>query len=187
MIAEFLKEQATLYVSGSLPPEKAKRFELLIQCHEELRHFTALLAQTSAPLICPDSPASPSLDLKQRIMASLQDHPQPLEEALVMSDPKAQVQWISPAFTEMCGHTLKELQGNRLGPILQGKKTDPQTSARLRTAIDEQQACREIILNYHKDGHPYWVEIVLTPIKDDEGKLLCFVAQEYERPDIALP
>lgn len=187
MIAEFLREQATLYIAGSLSPDRVPQFELLLRCHEELRHFTASLAEASAPLLIQSSPGPLPEGFKDRVMASLPDFPQSLEDALVMSDPKARVQWVSPAFTEMCGYTLAELKGEKLGPLLQGEKTDPEACGRLRSSIENSQTCREIILNYHKDGHPYWVEIVITPITNDQGELYCFIAQEYERPDISLP
>jgi PAS domain S-box-containing protein len=90
------------------------------------------------------------------------------------------VQWVNPAFTAMCGYTLDELRGKNLGPILQGEKTDRETAARMRRAVKEYQPCLETILNYHKNGEPYWVEIAITPILDDAGKPLWMVARERE-------
>jgi PAS domain S-box-containing protein len=187
MIPDFFEDQAVLYVSGHLPEERKDTFELLLQCHEELRHFTASLAETSMSLTDTKVEEFPSPELKDRVLCALASYPQSVTEALVMSDPEARVQWVNSSFTKMCGHPLEAIKGKKLGPILQGKKTDVETSGRMRKAIQTFQRCREIILNYHRDGHPYWVEVVLTPIKDDADRTLCFVAQEYERPDIALP
>lgn len=187
MITEFLEEQASLFVCGLLPAAKREQFELLLQCDEELRHLTVALAETTAPLTPTKSLSAPSPDLKSRILAVTEDEPQNLSEGLVMSDPQAHVQWINPAFTAMCGYSLDELQGKKLGPILQGEKTNPVTAQRIRDAIKTASSCREIILNYHKDGHPYWVEIILTPIRDDSEQAICLIAREYERSDIALP
>ena len=97
-----------------------------------------------------------------------------------MSGPDGLVQWVNPAFTAMCGYTLDELRGKNLGPILQGEKTDRETAARMRRAVKEYQPCRETILNYHKNGEPYWVEIAITPILDDAGTPLWMVARERE-------
>lgn len=187
MITEFLEEQAALYVTGLLPADKREAFELLLQCHEELRHFTAQLTETSALLAASESPVDLPADLKTRVLNALADHPQAAPEALVRSDAEARVQWVNPAFTEMCGHALEDLRDKKLGPILQGAKTDPETAGRVRKAVRDGAPCHEILLNYHKDGRPYWVEITFMPIKDDAGKVLCFVARESERTDIPLP
>ena len=97
-----------------------------------------------------------------------------------MSGPDGLVQWINPAFSAMCGYTLEELRGKKLGPILQGEKTDRETAARIREAVHARRACRETILNYHKSGLPYWVEISITPICNESGEPLWLVARERE-------
>ena len=54
----------------------------------------------------------------------------------------------------------------------------------MRGAVKAYQPCRETILNYHKNGDPYWVEIAITPILDDAGEPLYLVARERERADL---
>lgn len=189
MITEFLEEQAAQFVSGSLPPERLEQFELLLLCHAELRDFTMGLAETTAPLLIPDAPnlPLPPSDLRSRVLAAALEHPQSRAESMVRSDANAIVEWADPSFTEMCGYDLEELRGRKLGPLLQGEKTDPATVGRLRTAIQTATPCREVILNYHKDGHPYWVEIVMTPIRDDADRTIFLIAREHRRPDLAVP
>ena len=78
----------------------------------------------------------------------------------------------------MCGYTLDELRGKSLGPILQGKETDPVAVSRLRSALHDQRSCQETIVNYRKDGSTYWARIAITPISDDADQLRWFVARE---------
>jgi hypothetical protein len=54
---------------------------------------------------------------------------------------------------------------------------------RLRTAISEKRPCRETLVNYHKDGSQYRVDIRLYPILDDDGRPLWFVARERKLED----
>ncbi len=61
-------------------------------------------------------------------------------EPFVMTGPDRLVQWVNPAFVEMCGYSLEELKGKSLGPILQGEKTDPVIAARMRQAVHEYPA-----------------------------------------------
>ena len=187
MITEFLEERAALYASGVMTPGERENFELILEFHDELRGFVTGLTEVAAAVTLsaqPSCAARPSAALKARILGKLSAHPQQISsEGFVMSGTDGLVQWVNPAFTEMCGYTLEELRGKNLGPILQGEKTDRETAARMRRAVKEYQPCRETILNYHKDGEPYWVEIAITPLFDDGGKPLWLVARERELAD----
>ena len=76
---------------------------------------------------------------------------------------------VNPAFSLMCGFTLDELRGRKPGSVLQGKLTDPASVSRLRQGILAGTPCREELINYHKDGHPYWVSIAISPILGPGG------------------
>ena len=133
-----------------------------------------------------DRDTKPAPELKARMFAAIANTPQEVSpDALVMSGPDGLVQWINPAFSAMCGYTLEELRGKKLGPILQGEDTDRETANRIRNAVHACLPCRETILNYHKSGAPYWVEIAITPIRDDSGHPLWLVAREREITGLA--
>ena len=184
MLSELLQEQAALYAAGVMTSRQREQFELMVEFHDELREFVRGLVEVGAAvtLAARDrSGVGPTRDAKARIMAAIADGAQESEpEAIVMSGPDGLVQWVNPAFSRMCGYTLEELRGKKLGPILQGEKTDRETAARIRKAVHACRACRETILNYHKSGLPYWVEISITPICDESGEPLWLVARERE-------
>ena len=189
MIPETLQDRAAQYASGTTTPTERDQFDLILEFHDELREFVAGLSEVAAAVTLatlPAVPVLPSPGLKARILAKLSDHPQQTSsEGFVMCGTDGLVQWVNPAFTAMCGYTLDELRGKNLGPILQGEKTDRETAARMRGAVKAYQPCRETILNYHKNGDPYWVEIAITPILDDAGQPLWLVARERELADQA--
>ena len=184
MLSELLQEQAALYAAGVMTSRQREQFELVVEFHDELREFVRGLVEVGAAvtLAARDrSAVGPTRDAKARILAAIADSAQEFQpDAIVMSGPDGLVQWVNPAFSRMCGYTLEELRGKKLGPILQGEKTDRETAARIRKAVHECGACRETILNYHKSGLPYWVEISITPICDEEGEPLWLVARERE-------
>jgi PAS domain S-box-containing protein len=187
MIDEFLQERAALYVSGAMSPEEREEFELVLEFHDELREFSVGLREASVVVTLAASRVTengPSAVLKSRILSLVRDRPQQVTaDSLVVTGPDGLVEWINPAFSAMCGYTLEELRGKRLGPILQGEKTDRQTADRMRRAVHECRPCREAILNYRKNGAPYWVEIAITPILDDVGRPFWLVARERELAD----
>ena len=187
MINDFLQNQAALYASGAMTAEERDQFELILEFHSELREFASELVEIGAAVTLATQPpagAAPSAGLKARLIgliASLPQHRTP--EGLVMSGPDGLVQWINPAFSAMCGYTLDELSGKKLGPILQGPKTNRETAVRIRRAVHEYRPCRETILNYRKNGAPYWVDVAITPIFDDAAQPLWLVARERELTD----
>ena len=136
MINEFLQERAALYVAGAMLPQEREQFELVLEFHDELRECVVELAEVGAAVTLATlrpGDFGPSPGLKARILGLLRDRPQQVtSDGLVMSGPDGLVQWINPAFSAMCGYTLEELRGKKLGPILQGEKTDRKTAERLR-------------------------------------------------------
>ncbi len=188
MNTEAIQEIAALYASGAMTAQERAQWEPALEIHPELRDLVAGLAEVGAALALaapPPAGAEPSPGLKARILSAIANRPQEFSTpaGMVMSGPDGLVRWVNPAFSEMCGYTLDELRGKKLGPILQGAQTDHATAERMRRAVREYRPCRETILNYHKNGAPYWVEIAITPILDDAGQPLWLVARERELTD----
>lgn len=190
MIDDQLAEQAALYAVGAMTAEERELFERVLEFHSELRDHTAGLLEVAAATAVAHPPASrpqPSPSIKARVMAATEDRPQIRGSGLVVAGPDRRVQWVNPEFSAMCGYALDELEGKSLGPILQGEKTDPAAAEEMRRAVHEGRTCHETILNYHKDGTPYWVEIDIRPFLDDAGSIRWLIARERERTDLAIP
>jgi PAS domain S-box-containing protein len=187
MIDEQLQEDAALYASGAMTTAEREQFELILRFHQELREFVGQLQETAAAVASSQAGgADPSRDLKDRVLARIAGTAQQTrDEAFVVTSPQGLVEWVNPAFTEMCGYTLEELRGRKLGPILQGASTDRATAERMRAAVHAFRPCHERILNYHKDTTPYWVEIEIKPLTDGAGKPRWMVATEREITDSA--
>ena len=189
MISQQLEEQSALYASGALTAREREQFELILEFHSELRAFAngLLDAATTVAVAMRRADDRPSAGLKDRIMREAGGRAQQTrEQGFVMAGPDGSVQWVNAAFTAMCGYGLDELRGKKLGPILQGPLTDSAVAARMREAIRRRQPCTEALVNYHKNGTPYWVSVNITPIHDDAGELLWFVARELELTERAV-
>ncbi len=103
-----------------------------------------------------------------------------LTDAIVITDAKGRVNWINPAFTRLCGYSLKEIKGQKPGNFLQGPLTDSATVHMLHNAVRRGRKVSVEIVNYHKGKWPYSVWITLNPIKNKAGKTTGFVAVERE-------
>jgi len=83
------------------------------------------------------------------------------------------------AFEQITGYSKAELMGGSCA-ILQGAGTNPETVNALRTALNAGQSFHAEILNYRKNGIPFWNELSITPVRDDEGKLTQFVGIQHD-------
>jgi len=99
---------------------------------------------------------------------------------VVITDLEGRIQWVNDGYTRITGYSLNELLGKKPGAILQGKGTDSNTAQALRENILNKKACDVEILNYSKEGIPYWVRIQLQPYYDDFGAVTGFFALETD-------
>lgn len=108
-----------------------------------------------------------------------------LEKPVVVTDVEGCVQWISPAFTEMCGYTIDELRGKKPGSLLQGPDTDRTAIQTMSSAVHAHQNVKVELINYHKNGDPYRVRIEIEPIYAESRTPMGFVAREEKLESLA--
>jgi PAS domain S-box-containing protein len=100
---------------------------------------------------------------------------------VVIADGEGRIEWINPAFTRITGYTLAEVIGKRPGSFLRGPETDENVSAFMGVSIRMGQGFKDVeIINYSKEGQPYWVSIEVQPIHDRTGKVVQFIAIESD-------
>jgi PAS domain S-box-containing protein len=99
---------------------------------------------------------------------------------VAISGPDGAIIWVNAAFTRMCGYNSDELIGQKPGHILSGPLTDRSPSSVLNRAISQRVKVTTRILNYHKSGKPYWVDIHLEPILTSKGELSGFISIEKD-------
>ncbi|NES18598.1 MAG: PAS domain S-box protein [Symploca sp. SIO3E6] len=82
--------------------------------------------------------------------------------------------YVNPAFEAITGYSPADVLGYNCR-FLQGNKTDQPAVAELRAAIKAGENCTVTLLNYHKNGTPFWNELTISPIYDDYNNLTHFV------------
>lgn len=98
---------------------------------------------------------------------------------VVITDSHGHIDWVNDAFTRFSGYKLSEIHQKKPGDFLQGPKTSKETVQRIREALKQKKGFHEEILNYNKNGSPYWVSIDVDPIFED-GKLTNFIGIEND-------
>ncbi len=102
------------------------------------------------------------------------------DNAVVITDATGVIEWVNLAFMRLTGYSPDESIGQRPGTLLQGEATCEETRAEIREAIRTGVHIDREILNYHKDGTPYWVRVSIEPVFDDQGNIQNFIAIESD-------
>lgn len=97
---------------------------------------------------------------------------------IIITDLDQQILYANKGFHDMCGYTFDEVNGKRPSDLLQGPETDVSVSKEIARKLSTFQHVNERLLNYHKDGHPYWVNLNIFPLFDESNKPSHFMAIE---------
>jgi PAS domain S-box-containing protein len=102
------------------------------------------------------------------------------DNVAIVTNAQGEIEWVNDSFYKLTGYTFAEVIGKKPGDILQGAKTSKETVAAIREALAKHEPFSGEILNYSKDGSPYWLLLNINPVFDDDGKLIQFIAIESE-------
>lgn len=102
------------------------------------------------------------------------------DNAVIITDAQGRAIWVNRGFERISGYTLEEVRGQIPGRLLQGPDTDPATVARIRENLRKKEPFVEEILNYAKDGRPYWLRLYITPLTNELNEVTHFIAIELD-------
>nr|AML77891.1 putative LOV domain-containing protein [Phyla dulcis] len=117
-----------------------------------------------------------------RVSEDLRDALSTFQQTFVVSDatkPDYPIMYASAGFFKMTGYTSKEVIGRNCR-FMQGKDTDPEDVAKIREALGSGSTYCGRLLNYKKDGTPFWNLLTIAPIKDETGKVLKYIGMQVE-------
>nr|AML79008.1 putative LOV domain-containing protein [Heliotropium calcicola] len=117
-----------------------------------------------------------------RVSQDLKDALATLQQTFVVSDatkPDCPIVYASSGFFTMTGYSSNEIIGRNCR-FLQGRDTDQNEVAKIRNAVRTGKSYCGRLLNYKKDGTPFWNMLTVTPIKDDNGRVIKFIGMQVE-------
>src|SRR5688500_618625 len=86
--------------------------------------------------------------------------------AVVIPDPLGRIEWVNDGFVRLTGYSLSEVQGRKPGSFLQGPETDPEVVATMRAHSARGEGFQVEVVNYSKNGIPYWLLIDVQPVRN---------------------
>ena len=101
------------------------------------------------------------------------------DNAVIISDANGLIEYVNNGFYRLTGWQLEEVKGKKPGSFLQGEETDQRTVGVIRQKLKNREAFYDEILNYKKNGTPYWTSLSINPVFK-EGNLVNFIAVQAD-------
>jgi PAS domain S-box-containing protein len=99
--------------------------------------------------------------------------------SVVLTDAKRRIEWVNESFRRLTGYALEEVRGRTPGSFLQGPGTDPEVVREMRERLNRGEGFSVEILNYRKNGEPYWQRLDVQPMYS-EGTLVGFLGLQLD-------
>ncbi len=96
-----------------------------------------------------------------------------------LEEPGPEIIYANDAFTKISGYTAEEAIG-RSPRFLQSDFTKRETLDALRSTLLAGKPFKDELLNQHKNGQHYWLEISIVPVKNSQGIVTHFAAIERD-------
>ncbi len=101
---------------------------------------------------------------------------------ITLADPDQEdmpIVYANKSFETMTGYGQDEIIGHNCR-FLQGDERDQEARFKLREAIDNCQPIEVTIRNHRKNGELFYNHLALTPLFDNEGKLMYYLGVQYD-------
>lgn len=95
--------------------------------------------------------------------------------SVIITDNNGAIEYVNKKFTDLTGYTLEEVLGKN-PRILKSGLTPETTYKEMWNRLHEGKEWKGIFCNKKKNGELYWEEALITPLYDDEGTLVNYVA-----------
>ena len=100
-------------------------------------------------------------------------------DSVVFTDIERRITWVNDSFTRITGYASAEVVG-RTPVFLQGPGSDPATLAAIHAALETKQRYQGELLNYARDGTPYWNQLDIVPHFSPDGKHIGFISVQAD-------
>ncbi|MBP0464473.1 PAS domain S-box protein [Roseomonas sp. PWR1] len=98
------------------------------------------------------------------------------DNSVIITDAQRRIEYVNRGFERMTGYAAAEVIGRKPGDFLQGPLTEAATVERIRESLRDGVPSYVEILNYHKDGSPYWVSLAINPVRNDAGVIERYIS-----------
>lgn len=102
-----------------------------------------------------------------------------ITEAEPFEEPGPKILYVNEALCRITGYSSDELIG-KTPRILQGPKTDRDALRKFGQSLRNWESCETTIINYKKNGDPFWLHMSISPVADETGWYTHWIAIERD-------
>ncbi|MGE4278525.1 MAG: ATP-binding protein [Magnetospirillum sp.] len=158
-----------------IPPDSDHAHELLLRDRQTLRWYLFRSRHTSAGgVVClfTDLTEDKHNEIELRkLTAAVEQSP----VAVVITDAEAIIEYVNPAFLNLTGYALLEVQG-QTPRLLKSGEVDPATYREMWKTLTSGLTWRGELINRKKNGDLFWDSTVISPVRDHAGRTTHYIA-----------
>lgn len=98
---------------------------------------------------------------------------------IIITDIKGNIEYVNPSFIKTSGYTFEEVKGKN-PRILKSSYTKKTEYTDLWKTISKGSTWVGEFLNVKKNGDEYWERAIISPIKNENGKIINYTAIKYD-------
>lgn len=101
---------------------------------------------------------------------------------ITLSDPDIEdnpIVYANKSFEKITGYSNEEILGRNCR-FLQGRERDQEQIKKIRDAIKNVEPVEVTLKNFRKNGQLFYNRLSITPLFDNEGKLIYFLGVQYD-------
>lgn len=102
------------------------------------------------------------------------------DNIVIITDKERKIEYVNTPFLRLTGYAENEVMGQSPGELLQAEDQDQKQVEEMKKLFDEGKPYKGEILNFTKNGKPYWLFMDIQPIKNMKGEVLKFLAIETD-------
>ncbi|WP_458782322.1 putative bifunctional diguanylate cyclase/phosphodiesterase [Arthrobacter sp. D3-16] len=102
-----------------------------------------------------------------------------VSEGSLITDANQNIVYANKAFEAVTGYSPEEMLGLNCR-VLQGPGSDPETIAMMRAVLARGETFRCEILNYRKNGTPFWNGLTISALRDTHNLITHFVSVQRD-------
>ncbi|MFP4472624.1 MAG: PAS domain S-box protein [Candidatus Omnitrophota bacterium] len=97
------------------------------------------------------------------------------QNVILITDPRGDIEYVNPKFTELTGYQEEEVLGKN-PRLLKSGESPPEVYKVLWQTIRDGETWRGEFHNRRKDGSLYWERAAISPVKNDQGETVYYIA-----------
>lgn len=102
------------------------------------------------------------------------------KSGVIITDTFGQIEWVNDAFEAISGYNLGNVKGRKPKDFLQGPDSEDAPRQVLKQALSKKEDVEVTIVNYNKEGKPYFNNLEIVSVFNEKGEHTHFIALQKD-------